>query len=137
MVILLVDDDAGWRTLLERWLTREGMRAVGLARGEWVMHAIDLHRPDVVILDVHLPGLDGLHLVDMVRRRWPTLPVIVMTAFGSPETVDRAQRYGASGYLDKPFRMTDLTAALERAVSPPSTERGGPTTPGGGSRPIA
>jgi DNA-binding response OmpR family regulator len=114
--VLVVDDDAGWRVVVERWLKREGMRVIGLARGEWIAHAIERHRPDVVLLDVHLPGLDGLQVLEVVRHRWPTLPIIVMTAFGGRETAELVRRLGANGYLDKPFRMDHLVAELTRMV---------------------
>jgi DNA-binding NtrC family response regulator len=114
--VLVVDDDAAWRAVLERWLQDEGMRGIGVARGEWVTGAIHTHQPDVVLLDVHLPGIDGLYVLGVVRRHWPTLPVIIMTAFGGRETAELARRCGATGYLDKPFRMTELASELARAT---------------------
>ena len=114
--VLLVDDDGAWRAVLERWLQGEGMRGIGLGRGEWIASAIETHRPDVVLLDIHLPGQDGLQVLEVVRYRWPNLPVIIMTAFGGHETGDLARRCGATGYLEKPFRMADLATELERAT---------------------
>jgi DNA-binding response OmpR family regulator len=122
--ILLVDDDGAWRVALERWLKGEGMRGIGLGRAEWIASAIETHRPDAVLLDIHLPGTDGLRVLEVVRHRWPTLPVIIMTAFGGRETGDLARNCGASGYLEKPFRMAQLMAEIERVTSPtrqPST----------------
>lgn len=114
--VLLVDDDSAWRAALEHWLKGEGMRAIGLSRGEWINSAIETHRPDVVLLDIHLPGLDGLQVLEVVRLRWPRLPVVIMTAFGGFETGELARRSGATGYLEKPFRMTDLMTELARAT---------------------
>lgn len=114
--VLLVDDDSAWRVALERWLQGEGMRGIGLGRGEWITSAIETHRPDVVLLDIHLPGLDGLQLLEVVRLRWPHLPVVIMTAFGGAETGELARRCGATGYLEKPFRMGDLMTELARAT---------------------
>jgi DNA-binding NtrC family response regulator len=111
---VLVDDDGAWRAALGGWLEGEGMRVVRLARGEWVTHAIETHRADVVLLDVHLSGLDGIEVLEAVHHRWPKLPVIVMTAFGGPDTADLARRCGATAYLDKPFRLTDLMTHLDR-----------------------
>src|SRR6188474_2141649 len=84
LTLLVVDDDPAWRDALKEWLDREGFRAIMLARGDWVVHAVDLHHPDVVILDVNLPGITGLEVLRAVERRWPALPVVVMTAFGGP-----------------------------------------------------
>jgi DNA-binding NtrC family response regulator len=117
MTIMIVDDDSAWRVALERWLRDEGMRGIGLSRAEWIISAIEAHRPDAVLLDIHLPGADGLQALETVRQRWPTLPVIVMTAFGGRETGELARRCGATGYLDKPFRMADLTREVERATA--------------------
>jgi len=117
MTIMIVDDDSAWRVALERWLRDEGMRGIGLSRGEWITSAIETHRPDAVLLDIHLPGVDGLQVLEIVRERWPSLPVIVMTAFGGRETGDLARRCGAAGYLDKPFRMADLTQEIRRLIS--------------------
>lgn len=114
--VLLVDDDGDWRVALERWLQGEGMRGIGLGRGEWITSAIETHRPDVVLLDIHLPGLDGLQLLEVLRLRWPSLPVVIMTAFGGFETGELARRCGATGYLEKPFRMADLMTELARAL---------------------
>jgi DNA-binding NtrC family response regulator len=114
--IMIVDDDTAWRVALERWLRTEGIRGVGLARGEWLTTAIETHKPDAVLLDIHLQGMDGLQALEVVRYRFPSLPVIIMTAFGGPETGDLARRSGATGYLDKPFRMRDLMAEVERAT---------------------
>ncbi|HEX9818853.1 MAG TPA: response regulator [Methylomirabilota bacterium] len=114
LTVVLVDDDGAWRASLGGWLEAEGMRVIRLARGEWIISALETHRPDLVLLDVHLPGLDGLEVLETVRRRWPTLPIIVMTAFGGPETAELAQRCGATAYLDKPFRLADLTVHIER-----------------------
>ncbi|HEU4369048.1 MAG TPA: response regulator [Methylomirabilota bacterium] len=114
LTVVLVDDDGAWRTVLGGWLEGEGMRVIRLARGEWITSAVETHRADVVLLDVHLPGLDGLDVLEALHRRWPALPIIVMTAFGGPDTADLAHRCGATAYLDKPFRMTELMDHMER-----------------------
>lgn len=122
--ILFVDDDSAWRVVLDRWFKGAGLRSIGLARGEWITHAIERYQPDVVLLDIQLSGRDGLYVLEDVRRRWPALPVVVMTAFGGKQTADLARHLGASGYLDKPFRMDELTAELMRVTggSAPGTE---------------
>ena len=114
--VLLVDDDGDWRAALELWLQGEGMRGIGLGRGERITSAIETHRPDVVLLDIHLPGLDGLQILDLLHLRWPSLPVVIMTAFGGFETGELARRCGATGYLEKPFRMAELMSELARAL---------------------
>lgn len=126
MTVLIVDDDADWRVLLEHSLKADGIRAIGLARGEGVMVAIDTHHPDALVLDVQLPGLNGLQVLERVRRRWPELPVIVMTSFAGPDTREDARRRGATGFLDKPFSIAHLVSELMRATREPgaSPDRG-------------
>jgi DNA-binding response OmpR family regulator len=112
--ILVVDDDTAWLATLETWLAHDGFRVIGISRGEWVVQAVDFHEPDAVVLDIHLPGADGLDILGQLRRRQPDIPVIVMTAFGGFALEDRARRLGAAGYFDKPFRLSDLVTALRR-----------------------
>ena len=110
--IVVVDDDTAWLADLETWLGHEGFEVVGISRGEWVLEAVDFHEPDVVIVDLQLPGVDGLEILGQLRRRWPALPVIVMTAFGGVDVEQRVRRLGARGYFDKPFRLEHLVAAI-------------------------
>jgi DNA-binding response OmpR family regulator len=110
--IIVVDDDTAWLADLETWLSHEGFQVIGISRGEWVLEAVDFHEPDVVLVDLQLPGVDGLDIVGQLRRRRPALPVIVMTAFGGAEVEERVRRLGAAGYFDKPFRLENLVAAI-------------------------
>lgn len=112
--ILVVDDDTVWLTNLERWLGDDGFRVIGISRGEWVIQAVDFHEPDAVVLDVNLPGSNGLEILGQLRRRQPGIPVIIMTAFGGFEVADRARRLGAAEYFEKPFRLTALSESLRR-----------------------
>jgi DNA-binding NtrC family response regulator len=114
--VLVVDDDDEWRQTLKSWLEREGFRTVALARADWIVQAIELHHPDVVVLDVQLPGpLTGLDLIEILGRRWPGLFIVVTTAFGGSPVADTARRLGASAYLDKPFRISSLVDVIRRA----------------------
>jgi CheY-like chemotaxis protein len=115
--LLVVDDDPEWREALRSWLEDEAFRVVMLARPEWVTHAIELHRPDVVVLDVNLPGGNGLDILAAVGRRWPSLPVIIMTAFGGPGIGETARRLGAIAYLEKPFRVPLLVEEIRQAAT--------------------
>ncbi|MBM4441622.1 MAG: response regulator [Candidatus Rokubacteria bacterium] len=118
LTVMIVDDDAEWRQTLKTWLDRAGFRTVALARADWLVPAIELHQPDVLVLDVQLPGpATGLDLLDSLLRRWPDLFVVVSTAFGGAPTADTARRLGASAYLDKPFRIGALVELI-RGVRP-------------------
>jgi DNA-binding response OmpR family regulator len=110
--VLVVDDDDAWRLTLKDSLERDGVHVVGCSRGDRAMTAVQTHNPDVVLLDVQLPGRSGLEVLRSVRHRWPKLPVIVTTAFGGSDVEQVATREGASAYIDKPFRIERLLAVV-------------------------
>ena len=118
--VVVVDDHAMFRSGVRSELTTAGAGVVDVvaeaADVDEAVAAIAAHSPDVVLLDVHLPGLDGLQVLESIRARWPKLPVIVMTAFGGAELADRILRNGATAFLDKPFHMSELMTVLERAT---------------------
>jgi len=120
--VVVVDDDTAWLSDLETWLSHDGFRVIGISRGEWVVEAVSFHEPDAVLLDVNLPGADGLDLLAQLRRRQPDIPVIIMTAFGGFDVKDRARRLGAAEYFDKPFRVNDLINAIRRVRRSPQAE---------------
>ena len=113
--VLVVDDDGGWIAALAGWLRREGYHVLCLSRRDHVIATLDSRRVDAMILDVQWPGLDGVEILDQVRRRSPDLPVIVTSAFGGSVTGAVARRHGAAAYLEKPFRMAELVTHL-RAI---------------------
>jgi DNA-binding NtrC family response regulator len=115
--VLVVDDDEAWRAALKDSLEREGFHVVAVARSEWTLPAIELYRPAVVVIDNIMPGPTiGLDLLPALRRRWPNLPIVMMTAFGGRGTEDEALRQGATAYFDKPFRVADLAGEIHRLV---------------------
>ena len=117
--VLVVDDDDAWRLTLKDWFDREKIHVVGCSHGDWAMTAIQTHHPDIVVLDVQLPGRSGLEVLRSVRHRWPGLPVIVTTAFGGSDVEESAMRMGASAYMAKPFRMEQLLGLVRRIVRMP------------------
>lgn len=121
--VLVVDDDDAWRLTLKDWLERKGVHVVGCSHGDWAISAIQTHHPDVVVLDVQLPGRSGFEVLRSVRHRWPTLPVILTTAFGGTEAEESAARHGASAYLGKPFRLERLLGLVRRLVAAPEGHR--------------
>jgi two-component system OmpR family response regulator len=122
--ILIVDDDAEIRSLLRDYLERNGMRAEAVADGNGMRTALQRGRFDLVILDLMLPGEDGLTLCRDLRAR-SNLPVIMLTARG--EETDRivGLEMGADDYLPKPFNPRELLArikaVLRRAQSLPES----------------
>lgn len=114
--VLLVDDDPDLLRLLSIRLKASGFDIKSADSGEAALAALDWQRPDIVVTDLRMQGMDGLALFDAVRQRHLSLPVIVLTAHGSiPEAIEATQR-GIAGYLTKPYDASQLIAQIQRAV---------------------
>ncbi len=113
--ILIVDDDAETRSLLQKYLQKQGYRASVAADGKALRRALDVARPDLIVLDLMLPGEDGLELCRDLRTR-SNLPVIMLTARG--EETDRivGLEMGADDYLGKPFNPRELLARIKSVL---------------------
>ncbi len=113
--VLVVDDEEDIRRLLKLRLQSEGYAVETAASGTEALGRLENHRARVVITDLRMDGMDGLALFDAIRRRWPGLPVIVLTAHGTiPDAVDATQR-GVHAYLTKPFDPKTLLATVAAA----------------------
>jgi DNA-binding NtrC family response regulator len=116
--ILIVDDDSVTCELLCEVFTREGFAARFTQNGESALEAITSSQPDILVSDIRMKTrLDGLALLDQVRRERPLLPVILMTAFGSLETAIKAVKDGAFEYISKPFKIETMVATVQRALT--------------------
>ena len=113
--ILIVDDDAETRSLLQAYLQKQGYRATTAADGRGLRKALETGRPDLIVLDLMLPGEDGLQLCRDLRRR-SNLPVIMLTARG--EETDRivGLEMGADDYLAKPANPRELLARIKSVL---------------------
>ena len=113
--ILIVDDDAETRSLLREYLQKQGYRVSAAADGKALRAALATSRPDLIVLDVMLPGEDGLQLCRDLRAR-SNLPVIMLTARG--EETDRivGLEMGADDYLAKPFNPRELLARIKSVL---------------------
>jgi AmiR/NasT family two-component response regulator len=115
--VLLAEDEAIIRLDLREMLEEEGYEVVAEAGdGQSAVRLADELRPDVVVMDIKMPGLDGLSAAERISSG-RIAPVLVLTAFGQRELVDRAARSGAMGYLVKPFQKGDVVPAIELAVA--------------------
>lgn len=111
--ILVVDDDADLLELLSIRLTAAGYAVETVSSAEAALNYLDVSRPQLVITDMRMSGMDGMALFDHIHRTTPTLPVIILTAHGTiPDAVAAAQR-GVFGYLSKPF---DSKALLDQVA---------------------
>ena len=115
--IIVVDDDPVTCDLLCEVFAREGFATRFAQSGEEALQAVAEFRPDVLVSDIRMKTrLDGLMLLDHLRRDHPSLPVILMTAFGSIDTAIRAVKDGAFDYVSKPFDIDALVATVRRAL---------------------
>ena len=114
--IMLVDDDPDLLKLLSIRLKSGGFDIASANSGETALAAVAANRPDVVVTDLRMPGMDGMALFDALNLSHPGLPVIVLTAHGNiPEAVEATQR-GVFGYLTKPYDAQELVAHIRRAI---------------------
>ncbi|QGZ38968.1 two-component system OmpR family response regulator [Pseudoduganella flava] len=115
--ILIVDDDHGIRELLATYLEKEGMRTTAAANGRQMRAALEQITPDLIVLDLMLPGEDGLALCRELRSgRHRTIPVLMLTARG--DEVDRiiGLEMGADDYMPKPFGVRELLARIRSVL---------------------
>ena len=112
MQILLVEDDYPLATGLQQALQGEGFVVNTVGSGEAAIHIINTETPDMVILDIGLPDIDGLKVLKKVRPSHPTLPVLLLTARDTLDDKVAGLDSGADDYLAKPFDMPELVARL-------------------------
>jgi DNA-binding NtrC family response regulator len=116
MSILVVDDEKLIRWSLKERLTREGYGIVEAEDGRSALAAADAEMPELALLDMRLPDMDGLAILKGLQERNPQLPVIMITAYSSVESAVEAMRLGAYDYIAKPFNMDELTITVKRAL---------------------
>lgn len=111
-LVMIIDDDAEMRRVLRDFLTREGFEVRDHGAGAPVFEELELTQPAAIVVDKEMPGIDGLDLLEYIGRRHPTIPVIVITAFGGTAVRAEALRRGAVQYVEKPFRVAQLVDTL-------------------------
>ncbi len=130
MQLLLVEDDATMRTTLQRSLGRRGFQVTALGDGLAALAEMVARPHDVVILDLTLPGLDGLQVLQQARARGIRTPVLVLTARGTVGDRVQGLNAGADDYLPKPFDLDELEARLRALVRRSADQQENrPTTP--------
>src|SRR6476659_34640 len=127
--ILVVDDDVRLRDLLSRYLTEQGFQITALADASHLDRKLQRDPPHLVVLDLMLPGEDGLSVCRRLRAAGETVPIIMLTAKG--EDVDRivGLEMGADDYLPKPFNPRELVARIQAVLRrrPPPAPPGAPS----------
>ena len=123
--ILVVDDEPDLVANCERLLQRVGHVSLRAHTGPDAMALIDREGPDLVVADLRLPGADGLAVARHARGHVPPIPVILITAYDSPEARRAARESGVAVYLAKPFWNAAFLDAVLRVLSPGAADGGG------------
>jgi len=127
--VLIVDDDARLRALLSRYLAEQGFRVTTAGHAAEAREQMRFMQPDLLVLDVMMPGESGLSLTGSLRALRADLPILLLTARGAPEDRIAGFEAGADDYLGKPFEPYELVLRLRamlRRVTPAAAEPAGP-----------
>ena len=117
--ILVIDDEESIRGLLDILLRRKGYDVVLAANGQKGLEAFRRERPDVVVLDLKMPGMNGLAVLQELHRLHSTQPVIILTGAGTPEMEQQVMALGATDFVEKEFSLHGLGNALKRLLATP------------------
>jgi two-component system, response regulator PdtaR len=116
--VVIAEDEAIIRLDLKEILLDEGYEVVGeTGRGDEAVELVRVHEPDLVILDVKMPGSDGLAAAREIRDLGLKVAVLVLTAFSQRNLIDEAREAGVAAYLVKPFQRIELIPAIDQAVA--------------------
>lgn len=114
--ILVVDDEASIRELCARVLQRAGYEVAMAGSGEEAVTRLQDEPFDAVVSDIRMPGLSGLDVLGAAKQRYPAIRVVLITGFGTPQTLDRARQSGADRILTKPFNPVELLGAVKEIL---------------------
>ena len=114
--VWIVDDDRSIRWVFEKALTREGIAFKAFASAQEAIDELEIASPQVLVSDIRMPGPSGLDLLQLVKKRYPALPVIIMTAYSDLESAVAAFQGGAFEYLPKPFDVDQAVELIRRAL---------------------
>ena len=113
--VLVVDDEEEFRDLTVKILAKRGLRAQGAENGEKALEILEHSRTDVVLLDVKMPGMDGIETLRHIRSRKPLVEVVLLTGHASVESGIEGMKLGAFDYLMKPIETAPLLEKLGEA----------------------
>jgi len=113
--ILVVDDEPDMQNLIRFHLKNAGYSTDGAASGREALECISLRRPDLMLLDLMLPDIDGFGVCEILRNNPSTaaLPIIIVSAWGDRESLGLGKDYGALGFVTKPFKMQHLVERIQ------------------------
>ncbi|GGL50191.1 response regulator [Sporolactobacillus putidus] len=116
--ILIVDDQYGIRILLNEVFQKEGYRTLLASSGLQALEMVNERDPKLVLLDMKIPGMNGLETLRRIKQAKPEVKVIIMTAYGDQDIIRNVIAGGAIAHFSKPFDLQELTALVKREVPP-------------------
>ena len=119
--ILVVDDQFGIRILLNEVLQKEGYDTYQAANGLQALEVLNDHVPDLVLLDMKIPGMDGIEILKRMKVLQPDIKVIIMTAYGEVDMIQEAMDLGAITHFAKPFDIDDIRKAVAKHLKTSSS----------------
>jgi DNA-binding NtrC family response regulator len=115
-LILVVDDEESMRHYLTKTLARQGYEVVAARDGPEALEIAQRRPPDVAMVDVRMPGMDGVAVMRSLRASMPRLPVVLMTGYATVQDALAAMKQGATDYVTKPFRVDAVCATVAKAL---------------------
>lgn len=115
--ILIVDDEFSMREFLTILLEKEGFSAIVAEDGESALKKLHVNQIDLIISDIRMPGMGGLKLLEKVKEIDPSIPVVMITAYASPEDAVNAMKNGAYDYITKPFKVDEIKDIISAAIA--------------------
>ena len=115
-IVWVVDDDRSIRWVLERALKQAGMQVESFENANRLLDKLATNKPNAIITDIRMPGMDGLTLLDRITEQFPNLPIIIMTAHSDLDSAVSAYQGGAFEYLPKPFDIDEAIELVSRAI---------------------
>ncbi|WP_458411645.1 response regulator [Schinkia sp. CFF1] len=114
--LLIVDDQYGIRILLNEVFQKEGYQTFQASNGMQALQIVEQDRPDLVLLDMKIPGMDGIEILKRLKEIDQTIEVFIMTAYGELDMIQQAKDLGARTHFAKPFDIDDIRAAVKAQV---------------------
>ena len=118
--VLIVDDQYGIRILLNEVLQKEGYDTYQAANGLQALEIVQENVPDLILLDMKIPGMDGIEILKRVKALYPDMKVIIMTAYGELDMIQESMDLGAITHFAKPFDIVDIREAVKKYLALPS-----------------
>ncbi|MFX3617584.1 MAG: response regulator [Sporolactobacillus sp.] len=114
--VLVVDDQYGIRLLLNEILKKEGLEALLASTGQQALEFVREKRPGLALVDMRIPGMNGVDILKKIKEINPEIKVMIMTAYGDDQMIREAKKNGAIAYFSKPFDIEKLLTVIHRQL---------------------